>query len=194
MIKTATISANAYIENLKAQLDQVGSRKLDYLVIAHPDQRMLSQLQLAFEKSSVAVISVPQNCWVMDDDNMFELVNFALNETSAKRVLLVGSSQGGTPDEAVQVCPSGKVAAESQGSRLSLIERLNLAQACTRKNEAHFIEELQCLRNNVSLHNDRVASPDLVQGIFYRVESGVFCAYDCDNNEFHALISEGGIG
>ncbi len=205
MIQTGTIAANAHIENLQQQLEQTGSQKLDYLVLAHPDQLMINQLNKALHSSSVAVIGLPQNCWSMGSESMNELVTWALTETSAKGILLVGHSQGGTPDEAVQVCESGKTApagsepTNGAGTTMSnqaesILERVKNAQAASKKNEQHFVAELNELKGQISLHNGRVTNPDLVKGLFYRAESGVFCSYDDRECQFEALINESLIG
>jgi carbonic anhydrase len=196
MIKTSTAFANVHIDNLKSALEEAGPAELDYVVLAHPDNRMVAKLQKAFENSSIAVVSLPQNCWALDDASMSEFVEWTLSETTAKGIVLVGHSQGGTPSEAIQVCPTGQVLPANQSSNRvgSLKSRVSQARECVKANEEHFVAELKCLQGKVSLQNGRVANPDFVQGLFYRAESGVFCAYDSEAKQFHALIGDELVG
>lgn len=188
MIKTTTTFANVHIDNLKSVLGDSGTTELDYVVLAHPDNRMVAKLQKAFENSSIAVVSLPQNCWALDDASMTEFVDWTLSETSAKGIVLVGHSQGGTPSEAIQVCPTGQAGPANRIG--SLMSRVSQARECVKANENHFVAELKCLRDKVSIQNGRVADPSFVQGLFYRAESGVFCAFDAEANQFHALIGD----
>jgi predicted esterase YcpF (UPF0227 family) len=197
MIKTGYISANSHIDNLKNQLALTNTSQLDYLILAHPDQSMISQLQKVYQAQNVAIIGMAQNYWQMDSESMSELVQWVLSETSAKGILLVGHSQGGTPAETVQVCTSGQIslANHQPSNRISsFMDRVKNVQSCCKKNEEHFVAELNSLKDQVSVQGGRVTNPELVQGLFYRAESGLFCAYDPEACQFEALMVNPSIG
>lgn len=62
MIRTATAAANPYTEKLKSMQSQ-GILKADYLVIAHPDERMLESLKQALGGNKLVILTVPQSTW-----------------------------------------------------------------------------------------------------------------------------------
>lgn len=189
MIKQATISVNQHIDSLKDQLNQIGSSQLDYLIIAHPDHQMLGQLKQAFEKSSIAVIALPQNFWCMEDTEVSELIDWAVGQLNVQGILLVGHSQGGTPKDNLQVCPAGNIERNGASNRFnSLFEQVEASQQCVRENEKHFVNELKSLQKQKMIESGSLRKKDLLQGLFYRAESGVFCLYDLKNDAFQALM------
>ncbi len=181
------------IATLKEKLTSVETRELDYLILAHSDDRMVLRLNEAFAGKSIAAVTQPQSGWDMESEDVAELIEWAANETGVKKVLLVGSSQGGTGQTDVQVCPSGVAHGtelDSSTRSMSIKERVNFARNCSKKNEDHFTKSIAQLRDAVSTQNGRIANPDFVQGLFYRAESGVFCAYDCQTGQFRPILTE----
>lgn len=193
MIKPATLSVNSHIENLKQQLAEVEEGSLDYVIISHSDNRMINQLKEAFIESSIAVVSIPQNCWMMNDEPIAELMDAVVNDLNIGGILLVGHSQGGIPEDNIQVCTSGQVDKVQSGSTnriTSLLDRVKHVQSCMKENEKHFLQQLECLKLTPAVQTSSLRSKNLVQGLFYRAESGVFCMYDSENQTFRALIEE----
>ena len=193
MITSAPLSINTHIENLKQQLSKNELKQLEYVILAHTDNQMIDQLKEAFVDSSIAVIAMPQSCWVMDEEQMDELMDWLLNDLNVARVLLVGHSQGGNPNGNVQVCSSGQVDPATNGpsNRItSILDRVKYGQSCVKQNEKHFLQELDCLKSLPSIKQHILRNQQIVQGLFYRAESGVFCHYDSSTRAFRALILE----
>lgn len=185
MIKQASMTANPNLENLKQQLESVRDRRLDYLVIAHPDQRMIGQLKDALNQQTMAVLAMPQNCWCMDDENATELFQWCIDELGIKTILLVGHSQGGTPEESIEVCMGSETSTNRIGS---ILDRISANQQQMKENEKHFVGQLDRLRQIPAVAKRQLRDKGLVQGLFYRAESGVFCHYEPESGKFCALI------
>ena len=191
MIKPATLSNNYQIENLKQQLAQTKNSKLDFVIVAHSDDRMISRLKEAFVDKSIAVLAIPQNCWAMDEDHTSELMDWLINKLDVSGILLVGHSKGGTPTDCVQVCNSGQienVKNDSANGGGSILDRVRLVQSSLLENEKHFRREFENLIQISAVQSARLRKKGLVQGLFYRAESGVFCVYDSEKKELQALL------
>lgn len=192
MIQLAKQSISQQIEDLKQEFEDHQSGELDYLVIAHTDSRMLQQIKTAFAGHLMAVVAIPQSLWAMGQDDVDELLDWAVNQLKVKYVLLVGHSLGGTPMSHIQVCNSSHSQndQDSNGSRISgVFQRVQQAQAEVKEAEDFFIQELECLKSVPSVQSACKKQPQLIQGLFYRSESGVFCAYDCQRKTFRALVN-----
>lgn len=194
MIQIAPISISSRIENLKQQLSQTELDRLEYVIIAHSDDRMINQLKQGFVDSSIAVISIPQSCWAMEHPPIDELMDWLVNELNVVRILLVGHSQGGSPAGDVEVCGSGQLdPASDTGSTnriSSILDRVKHAQSYVKQNEQHFLHQLACLKSLPSIEQHILKNQQIVQGLFYRAESGVFCYFDPATRQFRALILE----
>ncbi len=195
MIESAPLSTNTHIENLKQQLRQNKLEQLEYVILAHADNWMINQLKEAFVDNSIVVIAMPQSSWQMAESQMNELMGWLLNNLNFARVLLVGHSQGGTPSNNMQVCGSGQVDAATTANGTtnrvsSILDRVKYAQACIKQNEKHFVQQLDCLKSLPSIQQHVFRNQQIVQGLFYRAEGGVFCHYDSATCEFQALIAE----
>lgn len=191
MIKSAAISVNSFVESLQQQLNQCELEKLEYVFVTHSDNAMVTQLKEAYCDNAIAVISVPQNCWDMNDEQMDELSSWLFGELNVASLVLVGHSQGGVPSESVQVLGSGQLGTgdEATTNRLSSITaRARYAQACVRQNEEHFVEELDALASLPAVQEHSPRGQQLVQGLFYRAECGLFCHFDTSSRKFRALM------
>jgi hypothetical protein len=188
MINTATIAVNQHIETLKSQLGQLASCQLDYLIIAHPDNHMIGQIKSAFQNKTFAILTLPQDCWAMEDEEVAGLADWAVNDLGVGGLLLVGHSQGGTPTHYVEVCPAAAESGASTNRIGSLVDRVKANEQCVRETEKHFIHELECLRTTPAIESRLLRDAKLVQGLFYRSESGTFCVYDGNTKSFQALL------
>jgi carbonic anhydrase len=190
MIKQATRPTSPCVENLKEQLNVSDCQELDVLILAHPDETMIAQLKSAFAKRSIAVVGLPQIFWDMSGDDIAELTDWAVNELGVGGLLLVGHSQGGTPNASIQICPveSGDPG-QSTNRVASLLDRMQASQACVKENESHFVEQLKQLGNAPAVQACSVRNGSFVEGLFYRAESGVFCRFDHSEETFKALVN-----
>ncbi len=194
MIQQLTKYANPYIAQIRQQLATCSDLKVDWLVIAHRDERMLVQLGEAFPNNALAVIALPQECWAMDDESVEEVVKWALDELQVQGIVLVGHSQGGTPMGQVQLL-GGKVKSqtdaevESLSAPNSLIERVRQAQSLVEGCETHFQDQLEKLSLHSPVEQRLMRNQIRLQGLFYRAESGVFCLYHRRTGTFQALVN-----
>ncbi len=205
MIKSAVSATNPYTEKLKAICAR-GISEADYLIIAHPDNRMLESLKQSLGGKKLVVMTVPQSSWAMEDESEQELVQWAIEELKVKNVLLVGHSQGGVPDEQVQFFDTSSTDRQSREDQTaatqpesanrihSLLARVQNAQQGAFDCQQHFVEQLQYLLNLPAVVNHGKQNTALVQGLFYRAESGVFCSYDSKRQSFRALIEPSSVG
>lgn len=190
MIKQAAIPANPCLESLKEQMKASQCQSLDFLILAHPDEAMISQLKVAFAKRAIAVIALPQISWDMASAEIEELTNWATNELKVGGLLLVGHSQGGTPTSSIQICPVNSDQFDSETNRVtSLLDRMRASQASVKENEGHFVQQLEQLGNAPAVETCSVRNGRFVEGLFYRAESGVFCRYDQSEKSFKALVN-----
>ena len=155
---------------------------------------MIERLKSAFNGRPAAVIAIPQNCWAIDEESISDLIQWAVNEIEVKGVLLVGHSQGGTPADNVQLCAEVEnttTGQESSNRLAAIMECIERTRNCVEQNEGHFVGELNSLRQLPVVQEKIVRNSNFVQGLFFRAESGVFCAYDISDQRFRALIQQG---
>jgi carbonic anhydrase len=190
MIKQAAISVSPCLASLKEQMKASECQSLDFLILAHPDEAMISQLKVAFAKRSIAVIALPQIAWDMASAEIEELTDWAVNELRVGGLLLVGHSQGGTPNASIQIYPVQTKQLGSGTNRVtSLLDRMRASQASVKENERHFVGQLKQLGSVPAAKACSVGNGSFVEGLFYRAESGVFCRYDQAEQSFRALVN-----
>lgn len=186
MIQSAVLTANDHIETVKAQLQTESLSQIDYLVIAHSDHRMIAQLKNALGTKTFAILSLPQGAWKFDSEEIIEFTQWAFGELTIGKVLLVGHSQGGTPNTDQAQAPFN----ESEGPSLgSLDKRFDLQKQYVKDAEGHFIAELESLRSNPAIENCLLRQQGFVQALFYRWQSNAFCYYDVQNQQFKPLVT-----
>lgn len=190
MIKQATTQENPCLDSLKEQLNVSECQSLDFLILAHPDEVMITQLKLAFARRAIAVVALPQISWDMASVQIEGLTNWAVNELKVGGLLLVGHSQGGTPNASIQICPVEPDESANATNRVaSLLDRMRASQACVKENESHFVQQLMQLGDAPAVQSCSVRNGSFVEGLFYRAESGVFCRYDHTEQSFKALVN-----
>lgn len=182
-------NVHPYIDQIQRQLGELGTKHVDFLVVAHNDPVMIERLGRSFPDATLAVLAIPQSCWAMDDDTEHEVLQWAAEELKVKAIWLVGHSNGGTPADHVQVIfPRAE-----QESKLELVKRQSLfdrVQKCRTRvscGESHFREQLEFVAQHSQLQS-RLTRGDLeLQGLFYRADSGTFCLFK--EGELEALVA-----
>jgi carbonic anhydrase len=193
MIQQIEKYANSYIAQIRQQHATCNQVQIDWLVIAHNDERMLEQLDKAFPQNALAVIGLPQECWAVDEESIEEVVQWAVEDLRVQGVLLVGHSQGGAPQGRVQLL-GGKARSQSDrevaslAAPNSLIDQVRKTQALVERGEKHFQDQLEKLGNLSSIQHGLLRNQVKLQGLFYRAESGVFCLFDRRSRSFRALV------
>ena len=192
MIKVLPVSVEDQMAGLQRELQQYDLANLECVIFAHADNQMLTRLKDAFLESNVAILAMPQNQWSMCDQRTETLLDWLVNGVGIERLLLVGSSQGGTPVDTVQVCPTGQP--DPNGSSKSVrktpspMDRVNLAQASARRTERFFVEQLNLLSLSRAIQGSLLQDQLQITGLYYRAEVGVFCHYDSRAQQFRALL------
>jgi hypothetical protein len=197
MIQKTNSPSNPWLRQIREQLPVNGNTSVDWLVFAHNDPRMLSGLEAALSGTVMAVVSLPQSCWEMDDEMVEEVLQWAISESSVKGVLLVGHSQGGTPEDLVQIMGNtGATRSRSSIDRAaskSPLARAKHAQSKVAGCERHFVNQLEKLGRLAGINHRFLPQPLQTEGLFYRCESGVFCLFDRQNRTFRALLPDASV-
>jgi carbonic anhydrase len=193
MLEQVTTTPNPYLDELRRSLQRTRRDAVDWLVVAHDDARVLTQLDAAFPESVLAVLAVPQARWQADAEMMHEVVEWAVEELGVKGVLLVGHSQGGVPDEPVKLL-GGRARANGAGapapSCAPLTERVKSAQLRAARVQEQFAEQVERLSRTPVIESRLLRRQMQLHGLFYRGESGTFCLYDRRQRRFQPLLAE----
>jgi hypothetical protein len=189
MLQVKTSTANPYITQIRQSLQQTQAVAIDWLVLAHNDAQLLSELDEAFPESALAVIALPQNRWQSEDELLTEVVDWAVCELGVKGVVMVGHSQGGMPEQQVKLL-GGKVKTSKPATTAtnSLLERLKQAQLHSLSTQYYFAEQIERLRRATVIENRLTQNQMQLRGLFYRGESGTFCVYDQQRRDFKPLF------
>ncbi len=200
MIKKAesTSGSLSVIERLQQQLKQPNQPAINWLVIAHDDSRMLDQLRSAVGQSGMVVVALPQSLWGGEYESLQEIAQWATSQLQLKGILLVGHSQSGICENTVQVVTGPANDEDSKARPMnrvsSLFSRVQEAQARVASCERHFRNHLEQLIQLAGGPVDSSSAEVELRGLFYRAESGVFCAYDVVNGNFRPLVSHSTVG
>lgn len=182
-------TANPYIHQIRQSLSHTKPVAVDWLVLAHNDKQLLTQLDEAFLDSLLAVIALPPSRLQVQDERLTELVEWAVAELNVKGVLLVGHSQGEGPEAQVTLL-GGRAKTlrlnSGESSSNSLLERLTKAQQQAVRVQEQLAEQIDWLSRLTVIEQERIQ----LHGLFYRAESGIFYAYDQSQRSFKPLLSE----
>ena len=196
MIQRGNIQTHQHVFDFRDQLQDNDSAEIDFLFIAHPDEYMVRRLQTSFSDRSMVITTIPQFTWDFGSDRF---VDWESGSYRFKSIVLVGSSQGGTPEQQVQVFGStphpaanGGPSGLANGIRPSnhLLQRAQQAVSLVKQNENHFIDQLAALSQNSIVEKLALRNPFILEGLFYRAESGLFCRLDPSSGEFQPLLEE----
>ncbi len=190
MIRKSDSLPNPILEQLRQQIAEAGQSQIDWLVVAHDDTRMLHELEKAFANQSLAVVAIPQSYWAMNEETADEMLALAVNELQVNGILLVGHSQGGTPNTRIRVSPHANGDRTASQPATSLMDRIRLAQEHVGRCEQHFAQQLELVGQQDSVAKSLADEKLTLQGLFYRAESGVFCVFNSQTQSFRALIPQ----
>jgi carbonic anhydrase len=182
-------TANSYIEQLDAVFSEA-SKPCEYLIIAHNDSRILQSLARVLPGESAAVLEVPQDTWEHQWRQLSETIEWALQQGKIKHVVLVGHSQpGGPASRAALLTAETGGQSTRQSSYDCLLDRVRQANARNQDAQQRFASHVQAMSQIPVVHNRWVNDELAVHGLFYRVESRLFLAYDPDEDRFRPLIA-----
>jgi len=180
-----TMVTNRYIQTLEAVLAK-SKTAVHWLVIAHNDSRMVHSLSSALSRESAAILEISADTWDFEDDELSEMIEWALQQGEIRHLVLAGHSQaGGTAIQAQLV--SSNMEGESHGSFNRLVAGVQRTKTHNQEAQQKFATHVQQM-SQLSVVTNRWANAELaVSGLFYRAESGLFLAYDPNENIFHPL-------
>lgn len=182
MISTVSIR-NLHLDAIGELLDD-GESDVEYLIVAHQDSTLELCLASAFAGTKAAMYQVPQQSWNLEDEDLSEAIQWAVEIGKVKNVLLVGSSAanvaGVQQDQA-----EAELSPDSQ--RPTLTERVRTAVLARQSAGDHFLAQFRTLSAVPEIAQSVSAGQLRVDGLFYRAESGVFTYYDEKTDSFAAI-------
>jgi carbonic anhydrase len=182
--RVASTFENLHIAALEAALRQAKS-DVQWFVIAHDDPRLVNTVLSAMAGQSAAVLQIPQDRWDFRSEEYIETVEWTLERSQIRNLVLVGSSQAaGTVSRASLVSPK-----TTAGGYEKLLAGTRRQCSHVREREAALAQHLQQMLQIPVVH-DRWRENELaVHGLLYRVESGLFLTYDLVTGTYRPLCA-----
>lgn len=179
--KLSDTSVSSYVGELRAVFADT-ERPIEWLLIAHDDDQMLNALLSALSGQSAAVLVVSQDKWTTDWEQLSETIEWALQQSEIKNVVLVGQL------EAVESLPESPTPKSQSGyDRL----RLGAQQTNTRTRNAqkefaaHVDQVAQIPVAHARWSDDALA----VYGLFYRCLDGIFLICEPDSDTIRPIVN-----
>jgi len=188
--QNSKVMANPLIDAIR-QATEESSSGVEWLVIVHDDDRLIRSLASAMSEVSFCVIEVPQTEWSFQDSEMIEAIEWAIQHSSIKHLVLVGHSLAyANADQAASLDTqypkdAGEVADRGY-SRLR--DGVTRTTAFTRKSKARFADQFERL-SAIPLVREHILEDGLiVYGLFFMAESAAFLAYDVEQKDYVPLL------
>lgn len=150
------------------------------LIIAHNDSILAERLGLAFADEAAALLQVPQSEWEMEHGELLQSIEWALEQYSIQRIVLVGDSSS-------YLSKCGVTLLDQSGPTspgLGLYDRVKRAQGLRKHAEHDFANQLKSFLNSTQVASRIAENKLVVDGLFYRSEAGVFACYDEKDDSF----------
>lgn len=182
--------ANPYIYQLQQTLQRDQPAAIDWLVLAHHDSQLLSRLDKAFPDSVVAVIALPQSRWQFEEQWIAETVEWALAELRVQGLLLIGHSQSEVDTEPIKLLggPFRRTdRTDTHASSFSLLDKSRKVQARIEILQQQLTGQLEKLCHLRGVQTRLTHQQLQMHALFYRAESGLFYAYDLEQEKFNPL-------
>jgi len=180
---TMTAVQNNYIDALRDEVTKCGGT-LDCLIVAHNDCRLTPRLQRAFDDESAALLLTHQEDWDLTHGDLIDAIKWAIEEEHAGRILLVGDSSASVPAEWGN--SDSPAEAVDSGNNV-LLRRVRVAEAARAAAQGHFVAQLKELLTTPCIAS-RVSDGTLVvNGLFFRAETGAFAMFDTEDDTFRIL-------
>ena len=185
-----TTSDNRHIKSLQSLLEN-SPTPINWLVIAHNDHQMIDSLSSALSGESAAILRIPQDPWDFAEEELLELIEWALQQGELKHLVLLGHSNATETPVAVSLAsplPEGDCdpAEHEIGNRL--LDGVRRSTARTQQARKMFADKMQQLSEIPVIHNRWTNDELSLYGLFYQGDSGVFLAYDLEQKNFHPLL------
>ena len=182
--KMPETSAAALIDSFR-QARNAAKTELEWLVIAHDDERLVDSLTSSLSDVAPHLMEMPQSDWDFCQGGLAEAIEWAVNQGSIKHLVLVGHSQA--EDEIEHVSPAG-LPSRSDGYR-RLHAGVTRTSVQTRKSQDLLEKQLEALTAMKSVRKKVLDGDLFVYGLFFLAQSATFLAYDPDRKDVLPLIS-----
>ncbi len=183
---TFTPPASPQVADVQQRIEK--RHRTDWLVIAHPDSAMLDRLCEAIGADESMLLPIAQRDWNLDRSELRETVQWSAEFGNAKRILLVGHSQGGPQEQAWtndKPTHPTRDGASRYGGRL--MDGVIRVQQRLQQAKDHFVEQLNQLCEIVEVQ-DQIAKGQLdLVALFYIAETGAFLKFDLASQSFEPL-------
>jgi carbonic anhydrase len=187
---TSTISeitCNPHISALETALADA-KKTIEFLVIAHNDPEMLSALSSAFAGESAVVLEISQNVWDFEGNQLPEAIEWALEVFDIRHLVLAGHTLAGGPLSrgSLTASATNKSEQDSYGKLIAGARFNNVRNRPAKDRLALQVKQLL----ELPIVKNRCRNGELsVYGLLYRAESGLFMAYDTNQDTFKPLVA-----
>lgn len=178
---------NAYIATLDFVLSEA-THPIECLVVAHNDPKMLAALRTALANEGAVILEVSQDIWDLDGKQLSEAVEWMLEKTDLKQLVLVGHSLAGGPQSRASLAASASKNGGEDGYK-KLLNGVYLNNTRNHAAQERLAMQVQRMSRIPCVASRYTAGELSVHGLLYRVESGVFLAYDTNHDEFRPLVA-----
>lgn len=156
---------------------------IEWLVITHNDSKMLRSLHFALGDESAAVLEVSQDTWDFEGKQLAETIEWALQQSEIKNLVLVGNSDAKGPESRASLVASKSNAAleDGYGKLLAGVQSKNARRLEAQERLAANVQQA----SQIPVVHNRWSNGELaVHGLFYRAETGFFMAYNTETDSF----------
>jgi carbonic anhydrase len=148
---------------------------------------MLSALRSALAGEAAVFLEVSQDTWDFEGGQLRETVEWALEQTQIRHLMLVGHSQSGGPRSRVSLAAaeSRDVTQGGYGRLVAGVQENNARHRAAQDRLAIHVRQM----SDIPLVRDRYSDGELaLYSLIYRAENGIFLAYDRQEDQFHPLV------
>jgi hypothetical protein len=181
--KMPETSAEALIDSLR-QANRASETQLEWLVIAHDDERLVDSLTTSLSAVASHLLELPQSAWDFTEGGLAAAIEWAVDQGAIKHLVLVGHSQA--EDEGEQPS-SDEILSRNDGYR-RLHAGVTRTSVQTKKSQDLLEKQLESLTAMKSVRKKVLDGELSVYGLFFMAQSTTFLAYDPDQQDFLALI------
>lgn len=184
----STNTTNPHIAALETVFDEA-ENPIEWLLITHNEPRMIQSLSSALSGEQATMLELSQDTWDFAGNDLAETIEWALQNSEIKNVVLVGHSQtAGSASRASLVVPQQTKQDDSESGYARLLAGIHRNNVQTRSAQEQFAAHVRQMLQIPVLHNRWSSGELAVYGLFYRAEGGLFLAYDADAGTFRPLV------
>ncbi len=180
--KMPETSAEALIDSLR-QANQASETKLEWLIIAHDDERLVDSLTTSLSAVASHLLELPQSDWDFSRGALAAAVEWAVDQGAIKHLVLVGHSQA---EDGGEQLSSDEIPSRHDGYR-RLHEGVTRTSVQTKKSQDLLEKQLESLTAMKNVRKKVLEGELFVYGLFFMAQSATFLAYDPDRKDFVAL-------